>query len=287
MKEKGKTHSYIKTQIRIISSIFEFAVMESLIRENPCKKIYLPRQAVRQYDVFTNEEANQIIDYIEINNNRLYLFFSLGFFLGIRTGELMALKWSDVNFTNNKITIRRTRTAGVIKEATKNYNDRIVLIPSFLINALEKHKEYSFNKDFNSENWIFLKSNNKPLSDYNDYVYTWKKALDDLNLKYIKPYSMRHTFVSMSIEAGISLNTIKSIIGHSSLTLITRIYGNVKVDLNSVNNCTLTKKGKLEQPKRSNRKKATKTSRNNSSKSKSSTENKALKKAANKDKKDK
>ena len=74
------------------------------------------------------------------------LFFATGFFMGLREGEIMGLKWGDFDFTNNMLRVQRTIIDGKIKESTKTAEYRDIHIPEILLGYIQNHKQYKMLK---------------------------------------------------------------------------------------------------------------------------------------------
>lgn len=206
----------------VLKSVFNFAIKDEIIDINPVRNIILPKKTQRQVYSYTIEEVNLIINYFKENYEKYLLFPLIGFFLGLRTGELLSLKWSDFDFKNNKVKIQRTLTRSKIKESTKTTNFRIITIPPILDEYL---KEY-FNRRVSD--WVFQSEYRQEFPLSHCYFFRiWKSMTEELNIPYRKIYTMRHTYAVLSLEAGIPYNTIKHTLGHSDLSMLMKVYANV------------------------------------------------------------
>lgn len=219
-ENKPKT---ISNKIGVLNQIFDSACSDEIISRNPAKHIKKPRIETAVVDPFDKKEAQMIINWMQEHHPQMTIFFALGFYTGMRTGELLALKWEDIDFAKNTITVRRTITKNKIKESTKTANSRTIDIIPVLDRYIKQHKQYTFMKS----DWILATSYNKPfMKTENINRLYFKPCLKALGFRYRTIYQMRHSFACMMIDAGENLNWIKSMLGHRTLEMILKRYGN-------------------------------------------------------------
>ncbi len=95
----------------IFYGIFEDALRDELIQKNPFSIIKAPKNIAQSENIpFSKDEIFQIL---KASPLKIRAFFAIGFFTGMRTGEITGLKWSDIDFTNRIIQVRRTRNKGI------------------------------------------------------------------------------------------------------------------------------------------------------------------------------
>jgi len=206
-----------------LSAILTDAVIDEIIERNPCKDIQTPRVKSNKLDIFSIDDVEAILKWMEHKHPEIVVFFAIGFFTGMRTGEIMGLKWDDIDFKNNIISVSRTMTEGKEKDSTKTDQDRNIIIIPALERYLNAQKKYTFMQD----SFVILNRNKRPFKKYNTITqFYWKPCLKLLGIKYRRQYEMRHTFASLSIEAGMKLNVIRDILGHSDLSMLVKKYGN-------------------------------------------------------------
>ena len=150
-------------------------------------------------------------------------FFAIGFYTGMRTGEIMALKWSSINFEKNTILVNATHTASRVKDSTKNGKSREVNIIPSLDEYLLAQKAYTFFRG----GYVFMTQYGRPYMNMTSIVQRyWKPALERLGLRYREPYQMRHTFACMMIDARENIKWVANMLGHADLSMVTKRYGN-------------------------------------------------------------
>ncbi|MCD8492031.1 MAG: site-specific integrase [Geovibrio sp.] len=212
----------ISNTANVLQQIFESAIIDDIISKNPVEFIKKPRIQIAQVDPFDRSEAIQIINWMEEKHPHIAIFFALGFYTGMRTGELLALKWSDIDFQSHKIKVQRTITKSRIKESTKTSEYRIIDIIPALDPHLKRHKQYTFMKS----EWVLNTSYGKPFMKTENMKVYYNPCLKALGLRFRNVYQMRHSFACMMIEAGEDLNWIKNMLGHNTLEMLFKRYGN-------------------------------------------------------------
>jgi integrase len=145
------------------------------------------------------------------------------------------LSWPDIDFDGSIIRVRRASQyipgQGIIEVATKNRSsERSISIAPFVIELLKEYKkwweEYRSNL---GDLWqgekerLFIQYDGKPL--FPDTVNRWLRSFVERNgLPKITPHSLRHTFASLQIAAGVDVRTVQSITGHSQASTLLNIY---------------------------------------------------------------
>lgn len=161
---------------------------------------------------FTLGEIKKIL---QSADEDFYLFLCVAFFTGARTGEILGLKWSDIDLKNNKIIIERTITPKNKEQSPKtNTSRRVIDMLPIIKDALKnrvKNTNYIFNK------------NNAPLR-FHEVRQKWYALLDSLDLKRQRLYITRHTFASIMIQQGEEQMWVSKMLGHSSLKITLDFY---------------------------------------------------------------
>lgn len=223
IKDAGGKPKYIKNIIGVLSTILSAARDDGIIEKNPCELVKTPQIEVKQIDALTLEEADDILKYIDNHTPHVTLFFAIGFYMGLRTGEIMGLKWEDFDFKKNKITVQRTITNGKIKNSTKTSDRRVIDIPPILDTYINNHKPKTFFKS----GWVFLTRTGEPFLNQTSFTkYYWAPALQALGIRYRQMYQMRHSFASNSLAQGFPLAWVQQMLGHSTPAMIIKRYGN-------------------------------------------------------------
>jgi integrase/recombinase XerC len=218
---KGISNRSINRKITSLNSYFKFVLKIDLINENPLtnhkalktqKKIQLP---------FSENEMLSVLDLDNYEDNftgiRDRLIIDLFYTTGIRRIELIQLKISDLNINNKHI-----------KVLGKRNKERIIPLIDSTINILNKYLSYR-DKLKSEETFLFITNKGKPV--YEKLIYRIiNKYFDTISTKVKKsPHIIRHSFATHLLNNGADLNSVKDLLGHSSLAA-TQVYTNRSID---------------------------------------------------------
>jgi integrase len=199
IKASKKTRNNTLIPIR---RVFDLAFTDGLIPANHAARLRYARHQLPEPDPFSPEEVDAILAKIrERCSAQVENWFGLGFFAGMRTSEQIALRWSDVDFKNNIVQVRRARVRHEEKE-TKTATARHHELSARARVFLERHRAFTQLKG----EPIFLDpvTGNPYNDDKPPRERYWRPVLAALGLRYREPYQMRHTYATMAIMAGAS-----------------------------------------------------------------------------------
>lgn len=205
MLEKYSTSTTSKLK-SLINMSLEKAHQNDVITKNPTK---IADKFIIKYEpqeVYSIDEINAILN---TATGWVKIFFSLAFMTGLRPGELLGLKWEDINFEKKLIIVQRSITNNKIKSSskTKNHN-RVVILPQVVLDLLQDY-------DSKSE-WLFVSRNKSFFKNSLSVTKTYfKPLLKKAKVKYKTLYSTRHTYISLLRNSGISRDFVSELAGHS------------------------------------------------------------------------
>lgn len=211
------------------------AVINGFISSNVCEKTNIYRRPKPKIIVYNKDELRLFLT--EASKTNWYLEVLLGLFCGLRKGEIMDLKFSDLDLENNVLSIERQiaiktkLNKGTCKSVErvqiarhlKTVNSRrSIKVPAIIVEEVNKRKDFNLklkekNKDTFIENdYICCQNNGSPknLASMNGAL---NKISSRANLKHISVHGLRHMFATILIEQGVSLPKISAVLGHSSV----------------------------------------------------------------------
>lgn len=213
-KLASKTVKSIRT---VFMTILEDAYKEEIIDKNYLRLVDLPRTNNNTIDKkpFTVEEIYKIIDNVP---KKMKAYFAIGFFTGMRTGEIIALKWENMDFNNWIIKVRHSIRQAKLTEPKTKSSIRDVDVLEVLKPYLIEHREISDCDStflFETQKGNAYTTNDKISSNY------WKRVLKEQNILYRNLYQMRHTFTSQMLSNNEDILWVSKMLGHkdSSMTL--------------------------------------------------------------------
>lgn len=247
-KQVNHWYSYYKKYSNLIgltSSIFKYALSLRLIRNNPMDAVIRPKRKKRideeRYSA-PYYEKEELLEFLEIAKNYpdpIYPIFRILAFTGLRKGELLALRWKDIDFEKRTLSVKQTLATcdkwEIKFQVPKTEKSlRTISIDSETLQVIKrwqlKQKEYFLKMGIkptkNGEQLLFVSEENKPL--YLDYVnHNLKIIIKENNLKRITPHGFRHTHCSLLFESGASLKEVQVRLGHTDIKTTMDIYTHV------------------------------------------------------------
>lgn len=238
--ELSKSYVLYNHYLSVINRIFKYAVLMDILDSNPFDKVIKPksRQTQRKGNFLTKEELREFLKLAQTAT--LSYFFPLVHLMsytGLRQGEALALKWSDIDFENKKITV--DKTAVRIKEKqtlqtpkTKN-SKRVISIDPSTLSILKSWKKdqikiyFKNGKHFEGDdNFIFTNQRGDWVHIHNFIPY-FKRFVTDHKLKPITPHGLRHTHASLLFSAGVEPKNISDRLGHSTVQITLDLYTHI------------------------------------------------------------
>lgn len=213
------SNSFITKIHELIYSAYNVAQKKGYIVRNPMIDVIRPKSNKEDKEVraMTIEEQQKFTNYLmsmPISLEPYKNVFLFQMFLGLRIGEALALKKSDINLQKNIVSVRRTLTVDkdknlIVGNKTKTYSGkRDIPIPEFIRDSIiEQMKEADNNKD----NLLFTSKNNT-LVFTNNVNYRLKRILKAMGIEGISSHSLRHTFGTRCIEARYESSSCSKII---------------------------------------------------------------------------
>lgn len=200
----------------ILKPAFENAIVEGYIKTSPFIVSFPTLKSDYEINPFNLEEIKLIL-----NNADGWFrnFLGIAFFTGARTGEILALKWKNIDFLNKKISINETRTIGLTKRPkTKSSIRTIDMISQCEIFLREQHTLTGISEH------VFLNSRGKLCYGAHTLRNSWVKLLQELKLKHRGIYQTRHSFASNMLSNKENPLWVSQMLGHKSLTTTLDIY---------------------------------------------------------------
>ncbi|MBR1779278.1 MAG: site-specific integrase, partial [Clostridia bacterium] len=233
----GLSLGSVKKHSVLLKGILNQAYVEELIDRNPAFKIPLPKRESTETKAkfLTAKEANKILKIF--SGNKLLPIVYLTLYYGLRRGEVIGLKWSAIDFKNNKLKINHIITqslSGVeAKDKTKTAAGKreYTLLPEIkeiLLKVKEEQKNYKkiLKKGFNNSDYVFTWPDGKPYKP--DYITKeFPKVLAKNNFPKMRFHDLRHSCASILYDKKWELKDIQTWLGHANIQTTANIYTHV------------------------------------------------------------
>ncbi len=229
----------VKNVYTSLNEALNKAVDLNKVKRNPCKGVNLPKCTKYQGEVYDEAEVVQLLKCAADTDMELPIKLALT--LGLRRGELLALKWNHIDFDKATITVdenlvyvdKSISTDGYITKAPKSASGiRTLCISDKLIELLKKHHQLYIDKvkekgeKFNDEGYVICQPNGKPYKP-NSMTRKFDRFLDKQHLKKIRLHDLRHTNATLMLKNGISAKEAQARLGHADVSVTLGTYSHV------------------------------------------------------------
>jgi integrase len=197
----------------VFNGIIMDAMRDEIIIKNPISLIKRPKGDKVKINPFSLEDIKLILTHAE---GDLKPFCALGFFTGMRSGEMIGLRWEDVDFEKKEIYIQRAIKMGVTsKPKTESSTRRIDILEPLMPYLKEQYKNTG-----SRGSYVFLNNENNHYYDIKRIrLPKWTKLIKQLHLDYRPIYHMRHTFATLMIENGEDILWVANMLGHTDIKM--------------------------------------------------------------------
>ena len=209
-----KTVRDIVTKLKEIINFYE----EEHNTKLNIKKMSLPKMNKKEIQILSNKEKQKLEKYCIEQNSLKSLGILICLNTGLRVGEVCALRWENVDFETRRIHVEKT----IERIYSKEENKTIVIIDtpinSKLYNILKQIRGKSKKTDF------VLTGSSEHYVEPRNYQYHFKEILKRNKVKKYKFHTLRHTFATNCIEAGMDIKSLSEILGHADVSITLNIY---------------------------------------------------------------
>lgn len=209
-----------------LRGIFDFEYSGRRSGENPMIGIKNLKVVKKLPDPLTADERDRILaDMWERYDARVWAYFAFAFYTGMRPEEIIALRWSDIDFRTGIARIQRVRTfKGTERDGSKTHAERDVDLVAKAMDALAMMKPYTFMKRDEAGEEVDIFENpvtSRPWHDERSQrEHYWQPSLKRLGIRRRRPYSTRHAYCTVALMRGVNPAYIANQAGHSVKMLL-------------------------------------------------------------------
>ena len=229
LTKRGYGLSTIKKQMRIVTAPLKQASALHIIPADPGVGIRLPSRynvakPEKIVEAYTAEEQTALLNVISSGRRKGYFAIMLMIETGLRVGEVLALRWRDVQLARKRIYVRNTvvrlanKKQSFVQESVKSESSRrtIPLTPE-AISILEQ--QYARR----TGEWVFTNDDGERLS-YEALRYQTRKACDEAGIEFRGEHVFRHTFATNCYHKGIDVKILSRLLGHADVNITYNLY---------------------------------------------------------------
>ena len=246
LSDKGLAPSTVIDVYKLLSNALETAVDDGLIVRNTANRVKLPKTTKPQINVLTQEQQNAFVEQAKVTYMGVVYIFDLC--TGMRLGELLGLKWQDIDFEQNQLHIRRIlRKVKDPDNADEHWHlefgtpktpssDRIIPLNETAIKVLadvweqqEKNKEKA-STAYEDNDLVFATQLGRPL-DPTNMRRTCYSICEKIGVSNFHPHCLRHTFTTRGAENNVDVRVMQKFLGHATIKETADTYTHVLNDL--------------------------------------------------------
>jgi len=234
--ESGLSSTTVRQIHLILHRALKDAQRMGLVQRNVTEMVRPPR--TRKIEMKTLDARQVDLFFEAVANERLEALFVLAVTTGMRQGELLGLRWQDVDVDKGVLHINRTlymRGGSIILSEPKTlHSKRTIHLTKLAIYALRKHRikylqeALAFGPTWNAEyNLVFPTSTGNPILASHLVEQPFHRVLKKAGLPMIRFHDLRHTAATLMLEHGINPKVVSEILGHSDIAITLGVYGHI------------------------------------------------------------
>lgn len=236
---EGKSQTTVRHIHACLHRALEDALRFGLVQRNVASLVRAPAMGKRPMQVYTPEQARIFLE--TAKGERLEALYVLALSTGMREGELLGLKWREVDLdgaviqvqASLKVTTHGKRALG--KPKTAGSRRKIMLTPT-AVAALKAHRVRQVAERLQSLAWhdtdlVFTNTVGNALDPTNLYRYDYKPLLRRAGLPMIRLHDLRHTAATLLLLSGVHVKVVSEMLGHSSVNITLNLYSHVLPDM--------------------------------------------------------
>ena len=220
---KGLSAKTVRNIHQILSSALKLAQEQRLILTNPAEGCALPRVEHQEMKTLTTVQLASF--FREARESGVFELYHLELATGLRRGELLGLKWEDVDLERGALRVRRqaSRINGDVVEAplkTKNAY-RTLPLAEDTVSVLKEQR-----KKVGNSPWVFPSPNGGPISP-DSVLHMLHRVLKRAGLPKVRFHDLRHTFATLALQNGVDVKTVSGMLGHFSAGFTLDTYAHI------------------------------------------------------------
>jgi integrase len=226
-----RTVQYIHTTLH---KALKDAVADGLIPRNVAKGIKAPRPRKQEINALAADQAHGFLS--AARGDRFEALYVVALHCGLREGELLGLRWEDVDLAAGTLSVRRTLSQariGHMFEAPKNGNGRNVRLTSGAVEALKRHRagqngeQIRMGSLWQDHGLVFPSQQGTTMNASNLTARSFKSLLKRAGLPDIRLHDLRHTCATLLLSEGVHPKFVQELLGHANISITLDTYSHV------------------------------------------------------------
>lgn len=225
-KGEGLTAQSVLHVHRTLSQALSHAVKTGVLFHNPAEQVKPPRPAIREIAILSKAEVATLLH----NCGDLYLPVLVAITTGIRRGELLGLRWSDIDLKASRLTVNqsleRVKGKTVFKGPKTQTSRRAITLPAITVEALRRHRTEQAAEHLRlglKLHLVFAHPDGSPL-DPDSLTKSFDKLIRATGVRRITFHGLRHTHISHQLMDGVHIKIVSERAGHASVSTTLAVY---------------------------------------------------------------
>nr|HET6903255.1 site-specific integrase [Ktedonobacteraceae bacterium] len=223
----------------VLHKALDNAVKWNMLSRNVCDAVTPPRVPRKELNYLTKEQAHTLLK--EVKAHKLEALLTLAITTGMRRGELLALRWQDIDFENGSIQVKRAvsymKEYGYVESEPKTARSRReIMLPAFVVDILVQHREHqkeqrrTIGVDWLDKNLVFTNATGDFYSP-STMLKVFKRFLISIGLPHMRFHDVRHSAATILLTMKVHPKVVQEILGHSQITTTMDIYSHAMPSL--------------------------------------------------------
>ncbi len=220
---------------RILSKALDYAVKMGVVVRNVADVVQPPRVQRVTMSTLSPKEVTTFLD--AARETDYYVYFATLLYTGLRRGELLALRWRNLDLDSGKLTVVETAYKlgngdYIIKEPKTAHSRRTVTLPHSLVELFKVYRtdqellRIQLGVSLNADDFVFIRPDGSPINP-SAVTLAFKRILKRAGLKGIRIHDLRHTHATLMLKAGIHPKVVSERLGHANIAITLDIYSHV------------------------------------------------------------
>ena len=234
--EAGLSHRMVQLVHTTLHKALKQAVNDGLIPRNVTEAVKAPRPVKKEMQALNPEQARALLG--EAHGHRLEALYALAVTTGMRQGELLGLKWEDVDLEARTIRIRRTLSTamggGISFNPPKTAKSRrSIRLTELAVSSLKWHRKAQLEERmklaglWKDHDLVFTTGVGTPMSRADLITRSFKPLLKKAELPDIRFHDLRHTCATLLLGRGVHVKLVQELLGHSTIAVTLDTYSHV------------------------------------------------------------
>ncbi|MBN8199177.1 tyrosine-type recombinase/integrase [Cytobacillus pseudoceanisediminis] len=233
LRKKGLSDTTTKRIYNVVNASLNSAVKMELIKKNPASFIEKPKVIAKETGIWNLKDVSSFLKSIEFSQYQIA--FLLAVTTGMRQGEVLGLRWRDVDFENECLYIRQTLThdgKGFKEGAKSKAGNRSIGLDTNTVSALKQQRKKNiiiklkYGSVYNDNDLVVCTNTGKPINPRN-LLRSFNSIITKENLPKIRFHDLRHTHASLLLLQGENIKLISERLGHSSVKVTLDTYSHI------------------------------------------------------------